>query len=120
MTIVTYNFLAWTSRASVHWIVCMIGVGITTCGIIIVTQAVLNYLPFTYPRYAGSLFAANTASRCLFAGTAVLFSPPLFQHLGIGGGVSLVASLSIVCAFGLFGLYFYGATLRQKSKFAGD
>ncbi|CAK7219527.1 hypothetical protein SEUCBS140593_003921 [Sporothrix eucalyptigena] len=111
---------AWTSRPSIHWIVCMVGVAITSCGIIIVTQAVLNYLPFTYPRYAGSLFAANTASRCLFAGAAVLFSPPLFRNLGIGGGVSLVAGLSIVCAFGLFALYLWGANLRRRSRFAGS
>ncbi|OAA68561.1 Major facilitator superfamily domain, general substrate transporter [Niveomyces insectorum RCEF 264] len=109
---------AWTARADIHWVVCMVGVAIAMCGIIIITQAVLNYLPFTYPRYAGSLFAANTASRCLFAGAAVLFSPPLFRGLGVGGGVSLIAGLSVLCVFGLFGLYFYGADLRRRSKFA--
>lgn len=96
----------------------MIGVAISICGIITITQAVLIYLPFVYPRYAGSLFAANGLARSIFAAAAILFSPPMFRAIGISGGVSLLAGCSVICSFGVFGLYFWGANLRRRSKFA--
>lgn len=95
----------------------MIGVAISMCGIFIITQCMFIYLPFTYPRYAGSLFAANGMARSLFAGAAVLFSPPMFAALGISGGVSLLAGCSVLCIFGIYGIYIFGATLRKRSKF---
>ncbi len=76
------------------------------------------YLPFTYPRYSGSLFAANGFARSLFAGGAILFSRPMHNALGISGGVSLLAGCSVVCVFGMHALYRYGAVLRKKSVFA--
>lgn len=76
------------------------------------------YLPFTYPQYAGSLFAANGLARSLMAGAAILFSIPMFDGIGVDGGVTLLASLSVVCVFGMFVLYFFGASLRKRSKFA--
>jgi DHA1 family multidrug resistance protein-like MFS transporter len=96
----------------------MFGVGISFGGIILIGQGILIYLPFTYPRYAGSLFAASGLARSLFAGAAVLFSPPMFKSLGVGGGVSLLGGLSAACVAGMFCLYFYGADLRRRSKFA--
>lgn len=96
----------------------MIGVSVSLCGVMGVTQAILIYIPFTYPRYAGSLFAANAMARCFFAGAAILFSPPMFEALGISGGVSLLAGCSVVCVFGMFGLYFWGASMRRRSRFA--
>lgn len=76
------------------------------------------YLAFTYPPYAGSLFAANGFARSLFAGAAILFSRPMFDGLKVSGGVTLLASFGVVCIFGMFGLYHYGAALRHRSKFA--
>lgn len=96
----------------------MIGIGISMCGIFIVTQAVLIYIPFTYPRYAGSLFAANSLSRALFAGAAVLFSPHMFRALGVSGGVSLLAGCSVLCCVGMYVIYYFGASLRKRSRFA--
>lgn len=96
----------------------MIGVGLSMIGVLIVTQVILIYIPATYPQYAGSLFAANTLSRALFAGAAVVFSPFMFRALGISGGVSLLAGCSVVCVFGMFGIYMYGESLRKRSRFA--
>lgn len=113
------GILAWTARESIHWIVCMTGVAISMCGVFIITQCMFIYLPFTYPRYVGSLFAANGCARGLFAAGAVLFSPPMFNGLGgVSGGVSLLAGCSVVCILGMFGLYFYGETMRKRSRFA--
>jgi DHA1 family multidrug resistance protein-like MFS transporter len=90
------------------------------CGVFIITQCMFIYLPFTYPRYSGSLFAANGFARSLFAGGAILFSRPMFNKLQVSGGVTLLASLSVLCTFGMFVLYYYGAALRRRSRFAAS
>ncbi|TVY12934.1 Caffeine resistance protein 5 [Lachnellula arida] len=109
---------AWTARASIHWIVSLLGVAITMCGIFIITQSMFIYLPFTYARYSGSLFAANGLARSVLAGAAILFSRPMFQALKISGGVSLLAGASVLCIPGMYTLYHYGAFLRKRSRFA--
>ena len=96
----------------------MLGVGISMCGVFIVTQAILIYIPFTYAQYTGSLFAANSLARAGFAGAAVLFSPAMFRALKVSGGVSLLAGASVLCVFGMFAIYFFGASLRKRSRFA--
>ncbi|KAF7194201.1 Cycloheximide resistance protein [Pseudocercospora fuligena] len=109
---------AWTSRASIHWIVPMIGVTISMMGNFVIAQCVLIYLPFCYPRYVGSLFAANGLSRALLAAAAILFSIPMFENLGVDWGVSLLGFLTVACAVGIYVLFFFGANLRKRSKFA--
>ena len=95
----------------------MIGVGISYSGTFLIGQGILGYLPFTYPRYVGSLFAASGLARSLFASAAVLVSPPMFTRLGVSGGVSLLAGLSALCIVGMVCLYIFGKRLRGKGKF---
>ena len=76
------------------------------------------YLPLSYPRYAASLFAANDFFRSVWAGGAVLYATPLFKALGIARGVSLLGCLSCGGVLGVMALYFFGAKLRSRSKFA--
>ena len=47
---------AWTARASIHWIVPIIGVTIYAGSIFTVLQCVFLYVPLSYPQYAASLF----------------------------------------------------------------
>ena len=77
-----------------------------------------SYIPLSYPQFAASLFAANDLCRSSLAAAAILFAHPLFTHLGVGKGVSLLASLTCACVGGIFVLYYFGATLRARSKFA--
>ena len=77
------------------------------------------YLPFVYPRYSGSLFAANGFARAAFAGGAILYAQPMFERLGVAGAVSLLAGFTLLCSAGIYALYFYGAILRARSRFAG-
>ncbi|PIA94360.1 Caffeine resistance protein 5 [Cercospora beticola] len=109
---------AWTSRESVHWMVPLIGVVITIAGVFIISQCMLIYLPFTYPKYAGSLYAANGFSRAMLAAAAILFSTPMFDNMGVDKGVTLLAGLCCGCSAGVYILYFFGAKLRARSKFA--
>lgn len=95
----------------------LICVAIALTGTLIITQVICVYLPFSYPKYAGSLFAANGLARSFFAGAAILFSPPMFEKLGIAGGVSLLAGFSVICSGGLFMLYYFGAVLDKENRF---
>lgn len=113
-----HGIKAWTSKRSVHWIVSLVGVALSMLGVFVITQCMFIYLPFTYARYAGSLFAANGCARAAFAAGAVLYARPMFDALGVDGGVSLLAALTVLCVFGIYFIYFFGADLRKRSRFA--
>lgn len=110
----------WTGFNSpdIHWIVPTLGIVIITIGIFILFQVVFIYLPLTYPQYAASLFAANDFVRSSVATGAIHFSRPLFLNLGVGPGVSLLAGLTVGGCAGIWALWYFGAALRARSKFA--
>jgi len=108
----------WTARESVHWIVPTIGITLFTLGIFIVIQCIFVFLPLTYPQYAASLFAGNDFVRSALACGAIHFSRPLFGNLGLGRGISILGGLTCGCIVGLYALWYYGATLRARSKFS--
>lgn len=110
----------WTGNSSpkIPWIVPTIGITIFVIGIFIIFQVVFIYIAISYPMYSASLFAANDFVRSSIGCGAIHFSRPLFINLGVGKGVSLLAGLSCGGVIGIFVLYFYGATLRRRSRFA--
>ena len=83
-----------------------------------VIQALFLYLPFTYPQFAASLFAANDFARSSFAAACILFAGPMFRSLGVDKGVTLLGGLTVGCVGGIYALYWYGAKLRARSRFA--
>jgi MFS transporter, DHA1 family, multidrug resistance protein len=89
------------------------GLFFTLMGTYVILQCMLLYLPFTYPQYAASLFAANDFARSGLAAAAVMFSRPMFINLGIDWGVSLLGFATIVCIFLLYLLYWKGAALGR-------
>ncbi|RFU25459.1 hypothetical protein B7463_g10889, partial [Scytalidium lignicola] len=109
---------AWTSRPDIHWIVPLIGVAIFVTGTVYVFQSVFLYIPLSYPKYAASLFAGNDISRASMAAGSVLYAHPLFVNLGVGKGVSTLGGLSVIGIIGTFLIYWFGAGLRARSKFA--
>ena len=113
-------FTAWTAKPELHWIGPTIGVMIFTLGIFVVIQCIFLYLPLTYPQYAASLFAGNDFLRSTLAAGTIHFSSPLYINLGIGPGVSLLAGLTCGCILGVFALWYFGAWLRAKSRFAAQ
>ncbi|KAJ9652827.1 hypothetical protein H2198_007957 [Neophaeococcomyces mojaviensis] len=115
---VGYFIFGWTARASVHWIISMIGVVILVTSNFIIFQCIFVYLPLSYPQYAASLFAGNDLFRAAFAAGCVIFSRPMFITLGVSGGVSLLAGLAVLGVAGMFTLWKFGAALRKRSTFA--
>lgn len=96
----------------------VVGVGITMIGCYIIIQSLFMYLPFTYPQYAASLFAANDFARSSFAAGCIVFAGPMFNNLGVDKGCTLLAGLSFGCSGAFFVLYYFGANLRARSRFA--
>ncbi len=94
------------------------GVAIYNVGMFIMMQCLFMYLAFTYPQYAASLFAGNDAARSSLAAGAVLFAHPLYKKLGIGPGISILGGWRVACIGGIFPLYFLGAKLRARSRYA--
>jgi DHA1 family multidrug resistance protein-like MFS transporter len=85
-------------------------------GTYFIAQSIFLYIPNIYPRYAASIFAANSLARSLLAVAAILFSRPMF--IGIDGGVSLLAGCMVVCSALMFALWKWGKVLRERSRFA--
>jgi len=96
----------------------LIGVALSSFGIFFTMQSMFLYVPLCYPTYAASLLAPNALSRSIFAIAAILYAPPIFEAMGLGGGVSFVAGVFLLCWEGLIFLYPFGAKLRAKSRFA--
>ncbi|RYP69055.1 hypothetical protein DL769_005373 [Monosporascus sp. CRB-8-3] len=109
---------AWTAKDNIHWIVPIIGVMVYSSSQFIIGCVIFIYLPTSYPRYAASLFAGNTFLRSALACSAIHFAQPLFRNLGIGRGCSVLAGLTAACAFFFVALWYYGPTLRARSRFA--
>jgi DHA1 family multidrug resistance protein-like MFS transporter len=87
-------------------------------GIYFVAQCIFLYIPNIYPRYAASIFAANSFARSLLAFAAILVATPMFEGIGVNGGVSLLGGLMVLCVLGITALWKWGLVLRKRSKFA--
>ncbi|KAK4503145.1 hypothetical protein PRZ48_006572 [Zasmidium cellare] len=109
---------AWTADPSIHWIVPTLGIAIMSGGIFLIMQPIFLYLPLGYPQYAASVFAGNAVARSVLAAAIIHCSQPLYENLGVARGVSLLGGLTVGCIAGIFALWFYGASLRARSKFA--
>jgi DHA1 family multidrug resistance protein-like MFS transporter len=66
-------WFGWTARASVHWILPIVGSGFYTVGVVLLFNPVFNYMGVTYPKYAASVFAGNAFARATFGGAFPLF-----------------------------------------------
>jgi MFS transporter, DHA1 family, multidrug resistance protein len=113
---------AWTGNHPdrLPWIAPTIGISVFTIGIFLMMQCLFVYIPLSYPQYTASLFAANDFARSALATGAILFARPLFINLGVDRGVTLLAGLTVGGVAGILWLYYYGAMLRSKSKFAAQ
>jgi MFS transporter, DHA1 family, multidrug resistance protein len=109
---------AWTADSNIHWTVPLTGVVIFVMGMFWILQALFVYIPFSYPKYAASLFAGNDLSRAATAAGCIQFARPLFINLGVHRGVSVLAGLSMIGIPGTIAMYKFGKQLRARSKFA--
>jgi MFS transporter, DHA1 family, multidrug resistance protein len=111
-------WFGWTVEKDIHYLVSLAAITFWCVGSFLVFQCVFMYLAMSYPTYAASLFAANDACRSALAGGAVIFGRPLYNNLGLGRGSSILGGLQIGGVIGIIALWYWGAWLRSRSKFA--
>jgi MFS transporter, DHA1 family, multidrug resistance protein len=89
-------WFGWSSRASIHWIMPIIGTSFFSVGAFYLFNSVLNYLPDAYPEYAASVLAGNDLMRSSFGAGFPLFASAMYHKLGVNWASSLLGFLSIV------------------------
>lgn len=109
----------WAAQAHTHWIVPNIGTMIFAAGNQLVFQNCQTYIVDSYTRFAASAIAATTVFRSLGGFGFPLFAPYMYRALGYGWGNTTLAFLGIAIGFPApCILWWYGETLRKRSKFA--
>ncbi|KAJ7286873.1 major facilitator superfamily domain-containing protein [Mycena rebaudengoi] len=106
------------SKASIHWIVPVIGAALYLPGIFLNFQSILVYITSAYPAYGASVLAGNDFFRSAIASVFPLFGRAFFTNLGLGPGSALLAGISFLLMPVFWLLLKYGHVLRQRSKYA--
>nr|POE58710.1 caffeine resistance protein 5 [Quercus suber] len=107
-------WFGWSSRASVHWIVPIIGSSFFSIGAFLLFNSILNYLPDAYPEYAASVLAGNDLMRSSFGAGFPLFANAMYTNLGTAWASSTLAFISVAFIPIPFVLYKYGETLLSR------
>ncbi|MCJ1305189.1 hypothetical protein MMC08_008003 [Hypocenomyce scalaris] len=111
-------WFGWTTYASVHWIVPIIGSAIFGMGTLLVFSGVFTFLVDAYPLYAASALAANSFARSSFAAAFPLFGVQMYNKLGYQWATSLLAFLTVAMMPFPYIFFRYGKRIRGHSKFA--
>ncbi|KAF2493973.1 MFS general substrate transporter, partial [Lophium mytilinum] len=119
MVFVGLLWFGWTTYASVHWIVPIIGSSLISAGIFMVFSGVFTFLVECYPLYAASALAANSFERSMFAAGFPLFGPAMYHNLGFQWATFLLAMIMLVLAPFPYIFFRYGKQIRAKSRYSG-
>ncbi|KAI4528103.1 MFS general substrate transporter [Schizophyllum commune Loenen D] len=129
-------WFGWTSTASIHWIVPIIGSSFFSVGTFCLFQSVVNYLvpssppipkPDSYPGYAASVLAGNNFFRAIVGGAFPLFARAMFENLQkkngsaafpVSCGCTLLGCLSLIMVPLPYVFFRYGRRIRHISKYA--
>jgi len=109
---------AWTSYPQVHWIAPLIGVTIITTGVFLIYLAVFSYLADAYLIFASSALAGQSLYRNLAATAFPLFTFVMYERLTPQWASTLIALLASFLGVIPFILFFWGAKIREHSRFA--
>lgn len=113
-------WFAWTNSPSLPFMA-SIAAGVPFgAGLVLIFLGIFNYLIDSYTIFAASVLAANSVLRSLFGAAFPLFTTQMYQNLGIHWASSIPAFLALACVPFPFLFYKYGATIRQKCKFAAE
>ncbi|KAL1952797.1 hypothetical protein VTO42DRAFT_4241 [Malbranchea cinnamomea] len=113
-------WFAWTNYPSIHWMASIAAGAPFGFGMVLVFLSTMNYLIDAYTIYAASVLAASSVLRSLFGTAFPLFTPYMYDDLGIHWASSIPAFLSVACIPFPFLFYRYGARIRKKCTFAAE
>lgn len=106
----------WSAQAKIHWIMPIIGTGIFGFAFMMIFLPIQLYLADAFA-YAASALSAASFIRSTFGFAFPLFGQQMYNALGVGGGNSLLAGLSIVLGIPFpIWIYFYGEKLRMRGN----
>jgi hypothetical protein len=111
---------AWTNYPSIHWSACIILSSPFGFGCVLVILPIINYLIDSYTIFAASVLAAAAILRSIMGAVFPLFTPYMYQNLGIHWATSIPAFLTLVCMPFPLIMYKYGETVRMKCKYAAE
>jgi multidrug resistance protein len=109
---------AWSSYPRLSWVGPALGGFAVGFGFIFLYNSANNYLVDSYQHQAASALAAKTFLRSFWGAGVVLFTPQMYARLGYQWASSLLAFISLACCAIPFVFYFFGATIRKRSKYA--
>ncbi|KAJ5159392.1 uncharacterized protein N7482_006396 [Penicillium canariense] len=85
----------WSAQARLHWVMPIIGSGLSAAGITVVFAGIQTYLIDAFTAYAASVIAANVTVRSIFGTVMPLGAPPLYARFGYGWGNSMLALIAL-------------------------
>ncbi|KAF9042749.1 MFS polyamine transporter [Hymenopellis radicata] len=107
----------WCADQGVHWIGTDIGLALVGGGAILILQSVQAYIVDTFALYAASALSAVACLRALAGFGFPLFAPAMYNALGYGKGVTVLAVISITIGCPAPFLFWkYGQRIREKSR----
>ncbi|KAK8132354.1 MFS transporter [Apiospora kogelbergensis] len=105
----------WTTYYHVHWIVPILGTFIVGVGALFVMIPGQIYLVDAFgAQGAASALAANLLIRCLFGAFLDLAADPLYHHLNVGWGNSVLAFITLAFTPVPWLFHRYGEAMRNR------
>lgn len=109
---------AWSSYKRLTWVGPCLGGFPVGFGFLFLYNSANNYLVDSYQHQAASALAAKTCIRSFWGAGVVLFTNQMYHKLGYQWASSLLAFIGLACCGIPFLFWKYGATIRQRSKYA--
>lgn len=113
-------WFAWTNGPSVPWAASVVASIPFGFGMVLIFLSIMNYLIDSYTIFAASVLAGNGIIRSVFGAAFPLFTSQMYDNLGIHWASSVPAFLAVACLPLPFLFYKYGATIREKCKYAAQ
>ncbi|KAH3674469.1 hypothetical protein WICMUC_003307 [Wickerhamomyces mucosus] len=109
---------AWSSYPHVSWAGPCFSGFICGVGFNMLYNPANNYIVDSYQHYAASALAAKTFLRSIWGACVPLFTIQMYHRLGYEWASSLLAFISLACCAIPYAFFFFGARIRQRSKYA--
>lgn len=113
-------WFAWTNSPSLPWAASVVAAVPFGFGMVLIFLSIMNYLIDSYTIFAASVLAGNGIIRSVFGAAFPLFTTQMYENLGIHWASSVPAFLAIACLPLPFLFYKYGASIREKCKYAAQ
>lgn len=113
-------WFAWTNGPEIHWSVSIIATAPFGFAMVLIFFSLTQYLIDTYTIYAASVIAGSGILRSLFGAVFPLFTPVMYQNLGIHWASSIPAFLAVLCMPFPFLFRRYGERIRTKCKYSRE